>query len=210
MFWKKRSAEEKQQRRDKALAGYKERVARALTVADVGEKYAALRKINREIEKKFVRTRKVARRTLARKYGFVIIAPPAIATISALLVPIIGRAAFAISVTLAWIGGARGVNKAEKPAAEVPYKVYKSKRDAESLPFRDLQKTIAGHASDAVNKASAAELSASSRRRLLARKSPEARKRIKEHFNAQAAAKKAAKKAPKPGNAPQPPQNKQG
>lgn len=206
MFWKKKPAEELQQRRDKALAGYKERVAQALTVADVGEKYAALRKINREIEKKFVQTRKVARRTFVRKYGFVIIAPPAIATISALLVPIIGRFAFAVSVTLAWIGGARGVNKAEQRSpSTIPYKVYKAKKDAESQPFTDLQKTIAGYANDAVNKASAAELAASPRRRLLARKFPEAKKKIKGHFNAKAAAKKAAKKAPKPGN---PPENK--
>jgi hypothetical protein len=205
MFWKKKPAKERQQRRDKALAGYKERVARALAIGDVGKKYAALRKINREIEKKFVQTRKVARRTWLLKYGFVIVAPPAIATISALLVPIIGRAAFAVSVTLAWIGGARGVNKAEKPVSEIPYKLYKNKKDAESLPFRDLQKAIAGHANDAVNNASAAELAGSSRRRLLARKFPHARKLIAEHFNAKAAAKKTDKKGPKPGNALPPP-----
>jgi len=185
MLERKKTGDE-QLRRQKALESCAGRVKQALTIGDVGEKYAALRKIDREIENSFVRTRKVARHAWLLKYGFVLAAAPAIALMTAMLFPVIGHFAFAISVAAAWVGGARAIIKAEKPASEIPYQIYKNKKEAESRPFRDLQKVIAGHANDAVKNASVAELAASPRRRLLARNFPLVRKLIAEHFNAQA------------------------
>lgn len=142
MFGHRKTDAERDAAAQAALAGYRARFDAAQALADGGEKRAALVRLNRDIERKSVKTRQTRRRVLFRKYGFVIAMPPAIATATALLVSVIGYPAFLFSMTLAWVGGVRALNRAERPPEQIAYRVYQAKKETAAAPFRALQAEI--------------------------------------------------------------------
>ncbi len=128
--------------REVTLVSYRARFNTARGLADADERNLVLKKLDREIEREAVKPRRTRLGVLARKYGFVIGMPPAVAVTTALLVSLIGYPAFLFSMTLAWIGGVRALNQAERPREKIPYRIYEAKKEAEAAPFRALQAEI--------------------------------------------------------------------